>query len=375
VDQTERTAAVPRLSAVRAADVIAIPRPEEVIEGIATVGGVTVLPSESGTGKTFLLLDMAAAVSGDIKWHGRETIQGSVAYISFEGDALGLRLRALRDIHGHRLEHVYVIRATDPISPRVTRDGEERSAGEMDVIVALETLSRDLAAAGLPPIRVSVIDTVRASMTGSEDSSEHVSAYLRAARRILAATPHAGLILAHHAGWQDGETQKKRERGSSAWRGNVDCTLYLERGEYDAVRGEGELTLRVLKARDGEPLPPLHLIRRRVELDEVDRYGRPVTTCVIDRDRRTREDREAAEQQAADTEQQAVDRRVLQLMLDNPETVKSQDRIRIALQLRREVAYAAIDRVVARGWADPPARQRQPYTVTSIGRAVLAGGA
>lgn len=49
---------------------------------------------------------MAAAVSDGVKWHGRETRQGSVAYVSYEGDALGLRLRTLREVSGYRLEHV-----------------------------------------------------------------------------------------------------------------------------------------------------------------------------------------------------------------------------------------------------------------------------
>ena len=91
-------------------------------------------------------------------------------------------------------------------------------------------------------------------MTGSEDSSEHVSAFLRAGRRLMARTPGAAWCLVHHAGWQDGDSARKRERGSSAWRGNCDATLYLEAGEYDTERGEALLTLRVLKVRDKGPL-------------------------------------------------------------------------------------------------------------------------
>jgi AAA domain len=90
----------PRLAAIRALDVIGAPRPVEIIEGIAWAGCLTVLVAESGAGKTFVLLDASAAVSADVAWHGRATVQGSVAYISYEGDALELRLRALRDITG-----------------------------------------------------------------------------------------------------------------------------------------------------------------------------------------------------------------------------------------------------------------------------------
>jgi hypothetical protein len=118
-----------RLTFAAAADVMNAPRPVEIIEGVAWAGCLSVLVSESGSGKTFVLLDAAAAVSSDVPWHGRAVQQGSVAYLSYEGDALGLRLRALRDKAGHRLEHVYILRAHDPLSPRVSRDGEEKSIG------------------------------------------------------------------------------------------------------------------------------------------------------------------------------------------------------------------------------------------------------
>ena len=52
----------------------------------------------------------------------------------------------------------------------------------------------------------------------------------------------------------------RRERGSSAWRGNCDATLYLEAGKYDPKRGEAQLTLTALKVRDTERPAPLHLV-------------------------------------------------------------------------------------------------------------------
>ena len=249
------------------------------------------LVSESGAGKTFMLLDLAAAVSSGVAWHGRDAQQGSVAYLSYEGDALGVRLQAIRDVTGHRLDHVYGTRAQDPLSPRIDRDGEVPSLGELAATAALQALSVTLRATGRPPVSLRTIDTVRASLTGSEDSSEHVSAYLRVVRRMLTSVPGAAAILAHHAGWQDGDTQRKRERGSSAWRGNCDATFYLEVGASRSESGETELTLRTLKVRDDERPAPLRLVRRVVEVPgQMNRRGDPITSCVIERDRRTRED-------------------------------------------------------------------------------------
>ena len=277
---------------VSAADVMRVARPSAIVEGVAWADCLTVLAAESGTGKTFVLLDVAASVSGGGRWHGRATdpAQGSVAYISFEGDALGLRLSAIDAGKGGHLDNVHVLRASDPLSPHVTRDGTETpSSGELAITADLDALAKQLAASGRPRITMVVIDTVRASLSGSEDSSEHVAAYIRAVRRLLACVPGAAGILAHHTGWQDGDSRRKRERGSSAFRGNCDATLYLEVDSDGSDRNrEARITLRALKVRDEDLPAPLHLIRKQVVLAETDSWGRPLTSCVIEADNRSR---------------------------------------------------------------------------------------
>src|SRR5262249_42817707 len=111
----------PRLTAHTAREVMAMPRPTAIIEGIAWAGRVSVLASESGAGKTFVLLDQAAHVSAGLTYHGRAVTQGPVVYLAYEADDLGRRLRALHDVGGHRLDHVHVVYASDPLSPVLTR--------------------------------------------------------------------------------------------------------------------------------------------------------------------------------------------------------------------------------------------------------------
>jgi hypothetical protein len=358
-----------RLVFLSAAETIAEPNPIEIVEGVLWAGCVTVLVSESGAGKTFVLLNLGAHVSAGLGWHGRCVEACSVAYLSFEGDALGHRLQALRDAADHRLEHVYTRRVSDPLSPRVSHDGEAPSLGEFKALELLTELSERLAADGKPAIGMIVIDTARASMTGSEDSSEHVSAYLRAVRRLLVAVPGAGVILAHHAGWQDGETQRKRERGSSAWRGNCDATLYLEAGEYSAENGEKPLILRTLKVRDAERPAPLHLILRRVALDKQDRRGRPVTSCIIERDRRSKEDVAAERARAEEAVDQATDLHVLKVMHTNPNAT-SNSKLRPYTGLRSDAVGASVGRIIRGGLALAGTRGK-PYTLTAKGVALI----
>ena len=354
----------PRLSFQPAASVMAELPPVAIIGGAAYADRLTVLVSESGTGKTFLLLDAAASVSAGLDWHGRTVTHGSVAYVSFEGDAFGLRLRALKE-GGHHLEHVHLLRASEPLSPNVDRDRvESPSRGERAVSDALERLATELADAGRPAIRLIVIDTVRASLTGSEDDSEPVSAYLRAVRRIVARVPGAAGVLSHHSGWQDGETKRKRERGSSAFRGNCDATLFLEGGAYDPRSGEAPLTLRTLKARDEECPPPMSLIRRRVDLNETGPDGQPLSSCIIARDRRSLEDREA--------EHRETDIKVLLAMRDYP-TATNGGLLRPYVALQMKAVSESVTRILRANWA-AKGKRGQPYTITQAGQALLGGG-
>lgn len=364
-------AKLPRLRAVRADEAMRETPPTEIVEGVAWAGCITVLVAESSAGKTFVALDLAAAVSAGLRWHGRDVTAGAVVHVGYEGDAIGLRLRALAEHRHARLEHVYRLRAFDPISPIVTRDGEERSSGERDVLQALHVLRDELSADEHPPIVLVIVDTVRASLHGSEDSSESVSAYLRATRRLLDALPGAGALLVHHAGWQDGEQQKKRERGSSAFRGNVDATLYLEAGAYDPQTESAPLTLTTHKVRDGERPTPVHMVRQRVTFTDTDAHGKPLTSCVIDPDHRSAADLAAERQAKADEAEHADDLRILRAIAEHPEAT-SQDRLRLITRGRKEAVNATVARLLTQKWIALPEKQRQPYTLTHLGRQALA---
>jgi hypothetical protein len=363
------------LRVYRADDLIAMPPPQEVVEGIVWAGRVSVLVGESAAGKTFVLTDLATAINAGVAWHGRRVTQGSIVYVSFEGDALGLRLLAVREALGRSLDHVYVVRATAPLSPRVTHGDEMPSLGEMIVTDTLTALATELATTGRPPIRLVSVDTVRSSMTGSEDASEYVSAYIRAVRRMIAPLPDAGSLLAHHAGWQDSETKKKRERGSSAWRGNCDATFYLDAesdDDGDDRHREWPLTLRTLKVRDAGRMAPLHLVRHVVETSARDSAGNILTSCVIASDARTTSDRATDAATAHQAREDEHTLKALRFIAKHPD-VTSQEQLRIGLGISRGAIRALVARLVENSWVTSP-KQRQPYQLTAEGQARVVAG-
>lgn len=353
-----------------AAQVMDAPAADEVVEGMLTAGGITILAAESGGSKTFVATDLGAAIGDEREreWHGRMTKWGSVAYVKFEADAMGPRLQALKG-KGEDLTNLYFLTASEPLSPRGSRDGIELpSPGEELLIDRLRHLSADLAARGMPPIAAVILDTLRASLVGSEDQSECVSAYLRAVRRVLACVPGADAIVLHHLGWQDGDPKRKRERGSSALRGNVDNTLLLEVTD-DHDPAEVRLLLTVLKARDADRGAPIRLIRRRVELEGHDWRRNPLTSCVIMADHRTHRDEEREQQAARQLEDRALDLKILATMKAHP--VTSQAAIRDHVARKQPAVDGSVARLLSQGLALRGTKRGSPYTLTASGERAL----
>ena len=58
--------------------------PDELVEGVLTVGGGSVLYGDSNSGKTFFTIDLACAVARGVPWMGRRTEPGLVVYVAAE---------------------------------------------------------------------------------------------------------------------------------------------------------------------------------------------------------------------------------------------------------------------------------------------------
>jgi hypothetical protein len=106
-----------------------------------------------------------------------------------------------------------------------------------------------------------------------------------------------------------------------------------------------------------------------VRLEEFSRNGEPVTSCVIECDSRTREDREAAQARATAASHRETDIAVLKAIRDHD--VTSQRALRDYVGLGYEIVMRSLSRVLQEGWATRPRRQRDPYALTDAGKALL----
>ena len=176
------------------------PRPDWIIRDVLPKADLAVIFGESGSGKSFLSLDLAFAVARGVDWNGKKVKQGRVAYICAEGSGdFRNRLRAYvrhNDISKEEFEKI-------PL----------QILGAAPNLMDL-TQAKALAAAILAQGDVSLvfIDTFAQTTPGAnENSGEDVGKALAHCREISKIT-HSMAVLVHHAG-------KDLTKGARGWSG------------------------------------------------------------------------------------------------------------------------------------------------------------
>ena len=124
-----------------------MPRPEWLVRGVLPRGALGVCFGAPGSGKTFLVTDLAAAIARGLPWFGRRTQQGMVAYFCCEG-TLRNRIEAylqhndIADIPSLRIHSSSI----NLLNPRADTDpliGALHDIGQV-VLVVIDTLARAL---------------------------------------------------------------------------------------------------------------------------------------------------------------------------------------------------------------------------------------
>lgn len=202
-------------------DVLSLPAPEPLIEGVLDRGTTTMLYGAPATGKSFVALHWAWAIATAQPWLGREVRAGRALYVAAEGaSGLGERVRALGIAWPGDAEDRLLFRTTavDLSSAAEVADiAGTVAAREVDFVV-LDTLAR---VAG----------------DAEENSSTAMSGIVRAVDAIRAARPGCTVVLVHHEG-KSGDL-----RGSSAILGALDVALRLH--------GDVAKTLEFVKRKEG----------------------------------------------------------------------------------------------------------------------------
>lgn len=216
-------------------------------------GGVAVIYGASGSGKSFMALDMAAAILQGQPWRGRKTHQGAVIYVCAEGaGGFRNRLRAYEQQHGATLP-IGVI----PNAPNML------DASHVKLMLA--------AVAEFGPAVLIIFDTLaQVTPGGDENASATMTMAVNNCRRVAKAIG-ATCMLVHHSG----KDIEKGARGHSSLKAAVDTELCVQRAEEGPARA-----VKVTKQKelyDGEEFG--------FELDVIvlgqDDDGDDVSSCVV----------------------------------------------------------------------------------------------
>lgn len=244
----------------RASDFPNLPEMQWLVEGIFPEQGLLCVYGPSGVGKSFLCLDLAAAVAEGLDWFGHPTQQRDVVYVALEGQAgLRLRVKAWEARHGRPF----------PSGVRFVFDDFYINQLEEPLQLGTKILhgngSGDYCDAGLV-----IIDTLNRAAPGSDENSCADMNGIIAGATILKMKTDAAVLLIHHPG----KDATRGLRGHSSLHAALDAVVEVDE--------DGEvIRWRLVKSKDGESGISHGFKLKPVEFG-VGSNGKPRKSCVVE---------------------------------------------------------------------------------------------
>lgn len=235
------------------ADLASLPPIEWRVRGVLPKTGIAALYGPSGSGKSFLALDMLAAMAHGRDWFGCRVTPCEVIYAGLEGEAgISQRVKAHQKKNGPLPAGFrFLLQSLDIRKP----------ADRADLVTAAR-------AAGLSS-GVLVIDTLSAACPGADENDSAAMGEIIAATKAIQAELGGLVLLVHHTG----KDQTKGLRGHSSLHAALDAAVVVTR--------EGERReWATAKSKDGadDQGNPFRLDVVEIGTDEDDE---PITSCVV----------------------------------------------------------------------------------------------
>jgi hypothetical protein len=196
-----------------------------LVKNIIEKDSMVMMYGASGSGKSFVAIDLCAAIATGQDYYGNKTEKGKVVYVAGEGKAgLSRRITAWAQRHsGHQdIAENFLLMNGVCVLPDDTQDFIDALGGVED-------------------LRLIVLDTLQRTMGGDENSTRDMSAYVRAADAIKAAYPNIVVLVVHHTG----HAETGRARGSTVLRSSLET-------EIQVSKSHGVVTVSCTKAKESE---------------------------------------------------------------------------------------------------------------------------
>lgn len=233
--------------------------PEWLIKGILPKTELGMLFGASTAGKSFVLMDMCAAIARGIDWNGRRVKKGRVLYVVAEGrGGFPNRMEAYCKKHGIDESEVPIVYAAGKI-PNLADDN------------SVKAFIKEIKRFG--PFDLIIIDTLAKVSVGADENSGKDMGIIMANAEAIGLAAGGTPILVHHSG----KDTSRGSRGHGSLKGNVGVELEVSRAENAVLR-----TLYVHKVKDAPAGFGLDFKLEVVPVDQVDEDGVPETSCTVE---------------------------------------------------------------------------------------------
>lgn len=227
---------------------------EWYIKGVLPKADLIVLYGQSGSGKSFVALDLIGAVARGSQWQGCRVKRAKAVLIAAEGaGGVGKRIRAYCKHYG--LNEADLDIGIIRVPPSVIEDVDVQ-----ELVNALAAVRAD----------IFVIDTLAQVTPGAnENSSEDMGKAIRNIRLITEATGATALVV-HHAG-------KDATRGARGWSG----IRAAADAEIEISRNDTGHLISITKMKDGDDSQQWGFRLNQVQVG-IDNDGDIETSCVVE---------------------------------------------------------------------------------------------
>ena len=243
----------------KAGEVKNTPPPEFLIQDFITESGMASIVGPSGSGKSFVALDMALCISHGIQWHEKPTKAASCVYIAAEGSS-GMASRISAFDKEHQVD-------TDSVDFWLLPNAINLVDPETDMPDLYDSLDDEKP-------NVIIVDTLARSFAGGdENSAKDMSQFIDNCGK-LQERYNCLIIIIHHTG----KDLDKGARGSSAFKAALDSEFSVKR-----IEGTEHLSLITTKQKDCQEAPSMHFRLATIEIvNQV--TGEIQYSCVVSED-------------------------------------------------------------------------------------------
>jgi hypothetical protein len=210
----------------------------QLIEGLLDEGGLSVNYGDSGSGKTFVTLDLGFHVGAGLDWNGKKVRHGLVVYVAAEGGRrIKRRISALRK--RFREDHGDV--APDPMFALVRCQIDLRSTNDADLNELLDLVRKAEKKTGEKCVWL-IVDTLSRAMAGGDENSPVDMGRIVASADRFRAETGAHFTYVHHTG----KDAARGARGHSLLRAATDTEIETTADSFTLTKQrDGELGFKI----------------------------------------------------------------------------------------------------------------------------------